>query len=104
AGRWLAVAGTGVRVLRADRDAGRSPQRDPGFPCDAPRGEARDDPLSRSAAHSRHTPARDGRRSPHHHADPRAFPDQLTMNTYTHVLPALQVDAAAKMNAILGGE
>lgn len=28
----------------------------------------------------------------------------LTMNTYTHVLPALQVDAAAKMNTILGGE
>ena len=26
------------------------------------------------------------------------------MNTYTHVLPALQVDAARKMNAILGGE
>jgi integrase len=25
----------------------------------------------------------------------------LTMNTYTHVLPALQADAAAKMNAIL---
>jgi integrase len=28
----------------------------------------------------------------------------LTMNTYTHVLPALQAEAAAKMNAILGGE
>ena len=27
----------------------------------------------------------------------------LTMNTYSHVLPALQADAAAKMNAILGG-
>jgi integrase len=25
----------------------------------------------------------------------------LTMNTYTYVLPALQADAAAKMNAIL---
>ena len=25
----------------------------------------------------------------------------LTMNTYSHVLPALQVDAAQKMNAIL---
>ena len=28
----------------------------------------------------------------------------LTMNTYTHVVKALQVEAAAKMNAILGGE
>jgi integrase len=28
----------------------------------------------------------------------------LTMNTYTHVLPALQVEAAAKMNAILSGD
>lgn len=28
----------------------------------------------------------------------------LTMNTYTHVVKALQIDAAAKMNAILGGE
>jgi integrase len=27
----------------------------------------------------------------------------LTLNTYSHVLPALQEDAAAKMNAILGG-
>ena len=28
----------------------------------------------------------------------------LTLNTYTHVLKSLQVEAAAKMNAILGGE
>jgi integrase len=28
----------------------------------------------------------------------------LTMNTYTHVVKALQIEAAAKMNAILGGE
>ena len=28
----------------------------------------------------------------------------LTLNTYTHVLGSLQVEAAAKMNAILGGE
>ena len=27
----------------------------------------------------------------------------LTMNTYTHVVKALQIDATAKMNAILGG-
>ena len=27
----------------------------------------------------------------------------LTLNTYSHVLPALQQDAAARMNAILGG-
>ena len=27
----------------------------------------------------------------------------LTMNTYAHVLPALQAEAAAKMNTILGG-
>jgi len=27
----------------------------------------------------------------------------LTLNTYSHVLPALQEDAAAKMNAALGG-
>jgi integrase len=26
----------------------------------------------------------------------------LTLNTYSHVLPALQQDAAAKMDAILG--
>jgi integrase len=28
----------------------------------------------------------------------------LTMNTYTHVLPALQIEAAAKMNTILSGD
>jgi len=28
----------------------------------------------------------------------------LTMNTYTHVLPARRVDAAKTMNAILGGD
>ena len=28
----------------------------------------------------------------------------LTLNTYTHVLGSLQIEAAAKMNAILGGE
>ena len=27
----------------------------------------------------------------------------LTLNTYSHVLPALQQDAAARMDAILGG-
>jgi integrase len=27
----------------------------------------------------------------------------LTLNTYSHVLPALQQDAANKMDAILGG-
>jgi integrase len=27
----------------------------------------------------------------------------LTLNTYSHVLPALQQDAARKMDAILGG-
>jgi hypothetical protein len=27
--------------------------------------------------------------------------DLLTLNTYSHVLPALQEDAAAKMDAIL---
>ena len=26
----------------------------------------------------------------------------LTLNTYAHVLPALQADAAAKLDAILG--
>jgi hypothetical protein len=26
------------------------------------------------------------------------------MNTYTHIVKALQIEAAAKMNAILGGE
>jgi hypothetical protein len=42
----------------------------------ASRGEARYDPVSRSPAHGGDAPARDGRRSPHHHADPRALPDQ----------------------------
>ena len=28
----------------------------------------------------------------------------FTLNTYSHVLPALQTAAAIKMNAILGGE
>jgi integrase len=28
----------------------------------------------------------------------------LTLNTYSHVLPALQQDAAAKMDAILGSQ
>jgi integrase len=27
----------------------------------------------------------------------------MTLNTYSHVLPALQQDAAARMNAILNG-
>ena len=27
----------------------------------------------------------------------------LTLSTYSHVLPALQQDAADKMNAVLGG-
>jgi hypothetical protein len=31
----------------------------------------------------------------------RAFADQPDANTYSHVLPALQADAAAKLNAIL---
>ena len=32
----------------------------------------------------------------------RAFADQPSANTYSHVLPALQADAAAKLDAILG--
>jgi integrase len=66
-------------------------------------GELASDPTAQFAAVVRHAPTRQG-------VSPRVVMEtlghsqvSLTLNTYSHVLPALQQDAAAKMDAIWGG-
>ena len=54
-----------------------------------------------SVAHGRDPVAGSGRRPANHNGDPGTLPNQLTMNTYSQVLPALQADAAAKLDTVL---
>ena len=53
------------------------------------------------SATRRNVATRARRRSAHDHGDARHSQISLTLNTYSHVLPALQIEAAAKVDAIL---
>jgi integrase len=95
------LEGERARVHVADRHGAQFAEREPGVSPASQGGGLAVDPFSRSAAHGCDVVARARRRSTTIMETLGHSQISLTLNTYSHVLPALQADAAFKMNAIL---